>query len=79
MKYKRPGFFNSLHFFDLMHEWFRKTVLENYNLGVEQKVIEVLARYPGISFEELVQKTGVDEYEVKKCLINYTRVILPNR
>ena len=73
LKYKQPGFFNSLHFFDLMHEkWFRKTVLENYNLGVEQKVIEVLARYPGISFEELVQKTGVGEYEVKKCLINYT-------
>jgi hypothetical protein len=79
LKYKQPGFFSTLFFFDVLHEWFRKTLLKSYKLGAEQKVVEVLARYPGISFEELVKKAAVGEYEVKKCLVHYTLECPPDR
>jgi hypothetical protein len=49
-----------------------KTILKKDKLEIEQKVIEVLAVYPGISFQELVKRTGASEYEVKKCLTTYT-------
>lgn len=72
LKYKHTDIFNMLDYFDdICDEWFHR-ILEGKRLGAEQKVIEVLANYPGISFKELVRRTGASEYEVKKCLMTYT-------
>jgi hypothetical protein len=73
LKYRNTDSFSVLEFFDeLYDQWIDKTILKNNKLEIEQKVIEVLAVYPQIPFEELAKRTGVSEYEVKKCLSRYT-------
>jgi hypothetical protein len=73
LKYKSSDTFSALEFFDqLCDRWFHNTILKKDKLEIEQKVIEVLAVYPRISFKELVKRTGSSNYEAKKCLATYT-------
>ena len=73
LKYKYADAYGILDYFDEMCEqWLYKTILKEDKLEVEQKVIEVLAIYPGITFKELVERTGSSEYEVEKCLMTFS-------
>jgi hypothetical protein len=60
------------YFDEMCDHWLHKAILNKNKLTVEQKVIEVLAVYPGISLKELVEKTDSSEYEVKTCLMTFT-------
>jgi hypothetical protein len=73
LKYSNVAFSIQLDIFDIMcDQWLRKVILEKNKLGIEQKIIEVLAIDPGISLKEIVKKTKASEYKIKKCLTNYT-------
>ena len=63
-------------FDEMCEQWLYKTILKEDKLEVEQKVIEVLAIYPGITFKELVERTGSSEYEVEKCLMTFSNLLI---
>ncbi len=73
LKYRNTGFSFQLDIFDNTREqWLNNIVNNSEEMSLDQKVIEVLAIYPGIPFKKLVEKTGTTEKELKKCLLTYT-------
>ena len=44
--------------FDNMREQWFQNILKSDKLNLEQKILEVLAIHPKLTFEELVEKTG---------------------
>jgi hypothetical protein len=73
MKYKNHGFSFQLDIFDNMcHDWLDNIILKTGKPSIEQKVIEILAIHRGLTFKELVRKSGAREQELNKCLSTYT-------
>lgn len=79
LKYPSHGFSFQLDIFDNMRDkWFKEFILnsiddkDNNKINPEQKVIEVLAIYPKLTFEDLVEKTKESESEISKVLSTYT-------
>jgi hypothetical protein len=80
LKYPSHGFSFQLDIFDNMcDKWFKEFILNsdddnknNKKASPEHKVIEVLAIYPKLKFEDLVKKTKEDESEISKVLSTYT-------
>jgi DNA-binding PadR family transcriptional regulator len=77
LKYPSHGFSFQLDIFDNMRDkWFKEYILNsndnNNKINPEQKVIEVLAIYPKLTFEDLVEKTKEGDSEISKVLSSYT-------
>ena len=74
LKYRNQSFSFQLDIFDNMCEkWLREMILNGNRLTLEQKIIEILAINPGITIEELVEKTGIEsKSDVSRCLSEYT-------
>jgi hypothetical protein len=74
LKYRNHSFSFQLEIFDNMSDkWLIEMILTGNTLNLEQKIIEILAINPGITFEELFKKTGTEsKSDVNKCLSMYT-------
>jgi hypothetical protein len=76
LKYSSHGFSFQFDIFDNMcDKWFKDFILnsdDDTKISPEQKVIEALAIYPKLKFEDLVKKTKEDESEIRKVLSTYT-------
>jgi hypothetical protein len=73
LKYKNTGFSFQLDIFDNTRElWLHESINNSDEITLYQKVIEVLAVYPRITFDELVEKAGATDGDLKKCLLTYT-------
>ena len=74
LKYRNQSFSFQLDIFDNMcDKWLREMILNSNGLNLEQKIIEILAINPGITFEELAEKTGIESIsDVNNCLSVYT-------
>ena len=73
LKYRDHGFVTYFDFFQaICNNWFKEKVLASDRLSTFQKVLEVLALYPKISFNDLVKKVGEDESKVDEILSLYS-------
>jgi hypothetical protein len=77
LKYPNHGFSFPWDIFDNMRDkWLNDFVLNNDDnitkISPEQKVMEVLAIYPKLKFEELVEKTQESKSEISRVLSSYT-------
>ncbi len=72
LKYRNYDFFFNMDIFDNVREqWFQK-ILKSDKPNLEQKILEVLAIHPKLTFEELVEKTEESRDDVRNCLSGYT-------
>jgi hypothetical protein len=55
-------------------EWFNNYILNNSanKVNLAQQVLEVLALYPKLSLEEIVEKTQASQSEINLILSTYT-------
>jgi DNA-binding PadR family transcriptional regulator len=68
-----PPFFSQLDIFDdLCNNWFQKTIVKSNGITPLQKVIEILASYPRITFEKLVEETGEPKKRVEEILRSHS-------
>jgi hypothetical protein len=71
-KFPRHGFSFQFDIFNRMRiKWLKDFVLLK-RISPEQKVLEVLAIHPNITFEKLVQKTGENKSNIGSVLSTYT-------
>ena len=59
-------------FDDLCNNWFQKTIVKSNGITPLQKVIEILASYPKITFEKLVEETGEPKERIKEILRSHS-------
>jgi hypothetical protein len=72
LKYRNHSYSFQLDIFDNMRDkWFHE-MIGNDKTSLEQKIIEVLAIYPRITFEELVKKTRGKKSDINKLLSTFT-------
>ena len=77
-KYLGHGFSFQFEIFDRMRDkWFRDFILNDSNkknnkISIGQKIIEVLAVYPKITFEKLIEEIGEGEPDIRRVLATYT-------
>jgi hypothetical protein len=75
LKYPNHGFSFQLEIFDNMRDkWFDTYILSNTDnkVNLAQKILEVLALYPKLSLEEIVEKTQASQSEINLILSTYT-------
>ncbi len=73
LKYRSYGFSFEFDIFNNMRDkWLREMILNLDKPSPEQKVLEVLAIYPKITFKELVEKIGENKSNTSKVLSTYT-------
>ena len=73
LKFPNRGFSFQLDIFDNMRDkWLDELILNGDNIGLYQKVIEILALYPGLTLKEIVRKTKENESEIKEVISTYT-------
>lgn len=74
LKYRSYGFSFEFDIFNNMRhdKWLHKMILNFDKPSPEQKVLEVLAVYPKITFKELVEKIGENKSNTSKVLSTYT-------
>jgi hypothetical protein len=75
LKHTNHGFSFQLEIFDNMRdEWFDNYILNNTDnkVNLAQNVLEVLALYPKLSLEEIVEKTQASQSEINLILSTYT-------
>jgi hypothetical protein len=73
LKYREHGFatyFDSFH--DICNNWFKERVLVSGRISTFQKVLEVLAIYPKIMINDLVERVGESESRVNEALSLYS-------
>ena len=70
LKYRDHGFVTYFDFLQaICNNWFKEKVLASDRLSTFQKVLEVLALYPKISFNDLVKKVGEDESKIHEFFL----------
>jgi hypothetical protein len=73
LKFPNHGFSFQLDIFDNMRDkWLDELILNDANVNLYQKVIEVLAIYPESTLKEIVKKTNENESEIRKVISTYT-------
>jgi hypothetical protein len=81
LKYPSHGFLSfQLEIFDNMRDkWFKDFILNNHDnnninnkVSLAQRVIEVLAIYPKLNLDEIVEKTQASQSEINIILSTYT-------
>jgi hypothetical protein len=73
LKYSNHGFSSHLDIFhDMCNNWFQETIFKKSDkITTAQKIIEVLAINPKITFEKLLEKTAESEFDVRQVLSTY--------
>jgi hypothetical protein len=64
-------------FDDICNNWFQKTIVMSNGITPLQKVIEILASYPKITFERLVEEIDEPKKLVKEILRSYSSTSKP--
>jgi hypothetical protein len=77
LKYPYHGFSFQLEIFDnMLKKWFQDFIINHNNNGnrisLAQRIIEVLAIYSNLNFEEIIEKTKASQAEINKILSTYT-------
>ena len=72
LKYRSHGFSFEFDIFNNMRDKWLDKILNFDKPSPEQKVLEVLAIYPKITFEELAEKTGESNFNISKVVYTYT-------
>ena len=71
-------FFSQLDIFDdLCNNWFQKTIVKSNKITPLQKVIEILALYPRITFEKLVEEISEPKKRIKEILSSHSYTYKP--
>jgi hypothetical protein len=72
------GFSYQLDIFDnLCGNWLQETIVKSNDITPLQKVLEILASYPKISLEKLLEETGEPKTRVKKILRSHSSTSIP--
>lgn len=78
LKYPAHGFFFFLDIFDdLYNKWFREVMVKSNSITPLQKVVEILASYPKITLEKLVEKTNEPEERIREILRSHSSTSRP--
>lgn len=73
LRYRNYSFSFQLDIFDNMRDkLLDRIMLTTDKLNLEQKIIEILAIYPRITLEELIEKTRASRSDISKCLSTFT-------
>ena len=73
LKFSQHGFSFQLEIFDNMRDkWLNQFILNSAEISAYQKVIEVLALYPKLTFDELTKKTKENKSQIEKTFSIYT-------
>ncbi len=73
LKYSDHGFSYQLDIFDdLYNNWFQNTIVKRKGITTLQKVIEILASYPKITLEKLLEKIDESKTQVEKVLRSHS-------
>jgi hypothetical protein len=72
LKYPAHGFSFQLDIFDRCNKWFQETIVKSNDITPLQKVIEILASHPRITFEKLVEETHEPKERVKEILLSHS-------
>jgi hypothetical protein len=69
LKYREHGFANHTDvFYAIYNNWFKDRILLSKRISTLQKVLEVIALYPKITFNDLVAKVGESTSKIRKVL-----------
>jgi hypothetical protein len=69
LKYRDHGFATFIDvFYAIYNNWFKERILLSDRLSTLQKVLEVIALYPKITFNDLVEKVDESKSKIRKVL-----------
>ena len=73
LRYRNHSFSFQLDIFDnMLYKLLDPIMLTTEKLNLEQKIVEILAIYPIITLEELIEKTRASRSDISKCLATFT-------